>query len=175
MGRYGLDGKVAIVTGAAGGIGRAVAERFVREGVSVTLSDVSDERVREAARDLEAGGARVHATVADVASSRDAQRMVDETVAAFGRLDVLVNNAGRGVAMSLLETDEATWDSLMNINAKGVLLCTQAAARQMIAQGDGGRIINNASGAGKIAPGRDHPFGAYAASKHAVIALTKQF
>jgi meso-butanediol dehydrogenase/(S,S)-butanediol dehydrogenase/diacetyl reductase len=175
MPRYDLEGKVAIVTGAAGGIGRAVVERLTREGVAVTLSDVSEERVRSAARDFEAAGARVHPVAADVSSARDAQRMVEETVAAFGRLDVLVNNAGRGVAMPLLDTDEETWDSLMNVNAKGVLLCSQAAARQMISQGGGGRIINNASGAGKVAPGRDYPFGAYAASKHAVIALTKQF
>src|SRR5205085_5278481 len=104
----------------------------------------------------------------------DVKRMVVATVTTFGRLDVLVNNAGRGAAMTLLDTDEDTWDSLMDVNAKGVLLCSQAAARQMIRQATGGRIINNASGAGKIAPGR-HPLGAYAASKHAVIALTKQF
>jgi len=173
--RYDLDGKVAIVTGAARGIGRAVAERLAREGAAVTLSDVSEEGVRAAVRGIEVGGGRAHGVVADVSKAADVKRMVDETVATFGRLDVLVNNAGRGAAMTLLDTDEDTWDSLMDVNAKGVLLCSQAAARQMISQGGGGRIINNASGAGKIAPGRDHPFGAYAASKHAVVALTKQF
>ena len=174
MGGYGLDGKVAIVTGAAQGIGRAVAERFVQEGVAVTLSDVNAERVTETADAIGAGGGRVKAVTTNVTDAASVEQLVRATVEAFGRLDVLVNNAGVGAVAPLLDTDEATWDLLMNVNAKGVLLCTQAAARQMITQGGGGRIINNASGAGKIAPGR-HPLGAYAASKHAVIALTKQF
>src|SRR5205085_103941 len=81
--------------------------------------------------------------------------MVNATVERFGRVDVLVNNAGVGAVAPLLDTDEATWDRLMAVNAKSVLLCSQAAARRMIAQGGGGRIINNASGAGKTAPGKD--------------------
>ena len=175
MGGYGLDGRVAIVTGAAQGIGRAVAERFAREGMSVALSDVNAERVRETAGAIASDGGRVAAVAADVTDADSVEQLVRATVEAFGRLDVLVNNAGVGAVAALLDTDEATWDLLMDVNAKGVLLCTQAAARQMIAQeSGGGRIINNASGAGKIAPGR-HPLGAYAASKHAVIALTKQF
>ena len=175
MGGYGLDGKVAIVTGAAQGIGRAVAERFAQEGMSVTLSDVNAERVTETAR--RDRGRRRPSRGGHGECHRRRQRANSSCarpVEAFGRLDVLVNNAGVGAVAPLLDTDEATWDLLMDVNAKGVLLCTQAAARQMIAQGGGGRIINNASGAGKIAPGR-HPLGAYAASKHAVIALTKQF
>ena len=174
MGGYGLDGRVAIVTGAAQGIGRAVAERFAREGMSVALSDINAERVRRRrgrSRPAVAGSRRSRRDVTDADS---VEQLVHATVEVFGRLDVLVNNAGVGAVAPLLDTDEATWDLLMDVNAKGVLLCTQAAARQMIAQGGGGRIINNASGAGKIAPGR-HPLGAYAASKHAVIALTKQF
>jgi NAD(P)-dependent dehydrogenase (short-subunit alcohol dehydrogenase family) len=93
----------------------------------------------------------------------------------FGRLDILVNNAGVGVVAPLLDTDEKMWDTVMDVNAKGVLLCSQAAARRMIGQGEGGRIVNNASGAGKVAPGADIPLGAYSASKHAVVALTRQF
>jgi acetoin reductase-like protein len=174
MGGYGLDGRVAIVTGAAQGIGRAVAERFAREGMAVSLSDVNAERVRETAEAIASDGALVEAVAADVTDAGSVGRLVDATVEAFGRVDVLVNNAGVGVVARLLDTDEATWDLVMDVNAKGVLLCTQAAARQMIAQGSGGRIISNASGAGKVAPGR-HPLGAYAASKHAVVALTKQF
>jgi meso-butanediol dehydrogenase/(S,S)-butanediol dehydrogenase/diacetyl reductase len=173
--RYDLDGKVAIVTGAGQGIGQAVAERLAREGVAVTVNDIGAERAETVVRSIQDSGGRAHAVAADVSNAEDVQRLVGETVTTFGRLDVFVNNAGLGAAMTLLDTDEATWDALMRVNAKGVLLCTQAAARQMIAQGDGGRIINNASGAGKVAPGKDHPFGAYAASKHAVVALTKQF
>jgi NAD(P)-dependent dehydrogenase (short-subunit alcohol dehydrogenase family) len=111
----------------------------------------------------------------DVTSKADTERMVQQTVQHLGPLNILVNNAGIGAIKTLLDTDEATWDALMNVNAKGVLLCTQAAVRQMIAQGNGGRIINNASGAGKTAPGKGIPLGAYAASKHAVVALTRQF
>ena len=174
MGGYQLDGRVAIVTGAAQGIGRAVAERFASEGMAVMLSDVVEERLEETAAAIANGGGRVRAVPADVTDAQSVEQLVRQTVESFGRLDVLVNNAGIGAVAPLLETDEATWDAVMNVNAKGVLLCTQAAARQMIAQGGGGRVINNASGAGKIAPGR-HPLGAYAASKHAVVALTKQF
>ena len=174
MSGYGLDGKVAVVTGAARGIGRAVAERFLREGMSVTLSDINAEHVGQTSDELASGGGRVAAVATDVTDAASVEQLVRTTVGEFGRIDVFVNNAGIGAVAPLLDTDEATWDALMNVNAKGVLLCTQAAARQMIAQGGGGRIINNASGAGKIAPGR-HPLGAYAASKHAVIALTKQF
>ncbi len=172
---YGLEGKIAIVTGAAQGIGRAVAERFAREGIAVVLSDVAADNVRETAAAIGEGGGRVHAVAADVTGRASVEQLVAETVGTFGRLDILVNNAGIGAVAPLLDTDEATWDALMNVNAKGVLLCTQVAARQMIAQGGGGRIINNASGAGKVAPGKGVPLGAYAASKHAVIALTKQF
>jgi 3-oxoacyl-[acyl-carrier protein] reductase len=111
----------------------------------------------------------------DVTKRELVDKMVADTVARFGRLDILVNNAGIGAVVPLIDTDEKTWDAIMDVNAKGVLLCSQAAARQMIAQGQGGRIINNTSGAGKIAPGKGTPLGAYAASKHAAVALTKQF
>src|SRR5581483_6661362 len=107
------------------------------------------------------GAASAHAV--DVTQKDQVERMVSETVARYGHLDILVNNAGIGAVAPLMDTDEKTWDALMAVNAKGVLLCSQAAARQMIKQGGGGRIINNASGAGKIAPGKTTPLGAYAA------------
>jgi NAD(P)-dependent dehydrogenase (short-subunit alcohol dehydrogenase family) len=169
-----LAGQGALVTGAARGIGRAIAARLAADGALVTLADVDDAAVAEAAEAIRAAGGTaepVHLDVTDAAQVRDA---VAGTVAAHGRLDLLVNNAGIGAVAPLLDTDEATWDRVMAVNAKGVLLCSQAAARQMLEQGGGGRIVNNASGAGKIAPGADIPLGAYAASKHAVVALTKQ-
>ena len=175
MPRYELDGQVAIVTGAGRGIGRATALRLAREGASVTVADIDEANTNQVAEEIESAGGTAHAYTVDVTDRADTERMVSETVDRFGRLDILVNNAGIAVIASLMDTDEAAWDSLMNVNAKGVLLCSQAAARQMIDQGSGGRIINNASGAGKIAPGRSTPLGAYAASKHAVVALTKQF
>jgi acetoin reductase-like protein len=175
MPRYDLDGKVAIVTGAARGIGEAVALRLAREGAAVVVSDVDGPGAAQVAQSIEQSGGRARSLVADVTNADDVAQLVGGAVEAFGRLDILVNNAGIAAVGLLLETDEQTWDAIMRVNAKGTLLCSQAAARQMIEQGEGGRIINNASGAGKIAPGRDVPLGAYAASKHAVVALTKQF
>lgn len=175
MPRYELDGQVAIVTGAGRGIGRATALRLASEGVSITVADINEANAKEVACEIESTAGKAYSCTVDVTNRIDADRVVSETVARFGKLDILVNNAGIAIIASLMDTAESAWDALMNVNAKGVLLCTQAAARQMIAQGNGGRIINNASGAGKIAPGRSTPLGAYAASKHAVVALTKQF
>jgi acetoin reductase-like protein len=174
MPTYDLSGQVAIVTGAGGAIGRAISLRLAREGAAVAVADLNEANAGAVAADIEAAGGRAIPLKVDVARKSDADRMVQETVERLGALDILVNNAGLGAVARLLDTDEATWDALMDVNAKGVLLCSQAAARQMIAQGRGGRIINNASGAGKIAPGRGTPLGAYAASKHAAVALTKQ-
>jgi acetoin reductase-like protein len=173
--RYELDGQVAIVTGAGSGIGRATALRLAREGASVTVADINEANAKGVVEEIESTAGIAHPVTVDVTNKTDTERMVSETVERFGKLDILVNNAGIAIIASLMDTDEAAWDALMNVNAKGVLLCSQAAARQMIAQGNGGRIINNASGAGKTAPGRGTPLGVYAASKHAVVALTKQF
>lgn len=174
MPSYDLKGKAAIVTGAGRGIGRAIALRLAREGASVTVAELDATNAQAVGEEITAAGNQAHALTVDVTQKRDVQRMVDETVNRFGRLDILINNAGIGIVAPLMDTDEEAWDALMNVNAKGVLLCSQAAARQMIVQGDGGRIINNASGAGKIAPGKNIALGAYAASKHAVVAITKQ-
>ena len=174
MPRYNLEGQVAIVTGAGRGIGRAIALRLAREGCLVTVADLDGETAAQVADEVRDRGGQALTLQVDVTRKDEVQRMVRQTCEELGDLRILVNNAGIGAIATLLETDEETWDALMNVNAKGVLLCSQAAARQMIEQGDGGRIINNASGAGKIAPGKGMPLGAYAASKHAVVALTKQ-
>ncbi|MCY3708156.1 MAG: glucose 1-dehydrogenase [Caldilineaceae bacterium] len=174
MPRYNLEGQVAIVTGAGRGIGRAIALRLAREGCPVTVADLDGETAAQVAAEIQEMGGQSLAHQADVTSKEEVELMVGETCEQLGSLQILVNNAGIGAVAPLLETDEKTWDALMNVNAKSVLLCSQAGARQMIEQGGGGRIINNASGAGKIAPGKGIPLGAYAASKHAVVALTKQ-
>ena len=174
MPRYELDDQVAIVTGAGRGIGRAIALRLAKEGASVAVADIHVGNAESVVEEIKASGGEAIALSVDVSKKADADRMVVDTVAAFGRLDILVNNAGIGVVGRLLDADEEGWHRVMDVNAKGTLLCSQAAARQMIAQGDGGRIINNASGAGKIAPGKGTPLGVYAASKHAVVAITRQ-
>ena len=174
MPRYDLEGQVAIVTGAGRGIGRAIARRLAHEGCRVAVADLDGGTAAQVATEIQELGGEALALQVDVTSMEDVERMVRQTVDRLGSLRILVNNAGIGAVAPLLETDEETWDALMNVNAKGVLFCSQAAARRMIAQGGGGRIINNASGAGKIAPGKDVLLGAYAASKHAVVALTKQ-
>ena len=174
MPRYNLKGQVAIVTGAGRGIGRAIALRLAREGCPVTVADLDGETATQVADEVRDLGGQALPLQVDVTRNEEVQHMVHQTCEELGSLRILVNNAGIGAIATLLETEEETWDALMNVNAKSVLLCSQAAARQMINQGGGGRIINNASGAGKIAPGKGMPLGAYAASKHAVVALTKQ-
>lgn len=174
MPRYELDGQVAIVTGGGRGIGRAIARRLGREGCRVAVADLDRTTAGDVAAEIQQAGGEAMALAVDVTSKKEADDMVRQTAERWGSLNILVNNAGIGAVAPLLETDEQTWDAMMNVNAKGVLLCSQAAARQMIEQGGGGRIINNASGAGKIAPGKGVPLGAYAASKHAVVAVTKQ-
>ena len=174
MPQYNLEGQVAIVTGAGRGIGRAIALRLAQEGCMVTVADLDSKTSAQVADKVREQGGQALSLQVDVTRKKEVQRMVHETCDRLGSLRILVNNAGIGAIAPLLETDEETWDALMNVNAKSVLFCSQAAARQMIEQGDGGRIINNASGAGKIAPGKGMPLGAYAASKHAVVALTKQ-
>ena len=174
MPSYDLEGQVAIVTGGGRGIGRAIALRLAREGAAVAVADLDEANAHDVAEEIALAGGQSHALGVDVTRKDRVEEMVRATVDRFTRLDIQINNAGIGMVLPLMETDEQAWDAQMNVNAKGVLLCSQAAARQMIAQGRGGRIINNASGAGKIAPGKGIFLGGYAASKHAVVGLTRQ-
>ncbi len=173
MGRYAeLKGKSVVVTGAGRGIGLAIARRFVEEGCRLLLTDInkgSSAEVITYARKI--GTEAIYLTV-DVSSKDQVEAMIQKAVERFGRLDVIVNNAGISEISPIIEVPEESYDRQMAVNAKGVFLCATAAARQMLKQG-GGRIINNASGAGKMAPGKAIPLGVYAISKHAVIGLTK--
>lgn len=142
-----LENNVAIVTGAATGIGKAIATRFVREGAAVTIDYVKGQAQDADAlvRELEASGGRALAVAASVTSESDVQGLVDATVAHFGKLDILVNNAGVEHKMPFLETPLALWEEVLAINLTGPFLCARAAARQMVKQGAGGRIINISS------------------------------
>ena len=169
-----IEGKTAIVTGAGRSIGRSIALRLAREGAAVTVTDIDEASAESVAGEIQSAGGKAIGLKADVTQASDSDRMISKTVETFGMLNILVANAGIGYVGRLIDTDEATWDRLMAVNAKGVFLSCKAAARQMIEQGQGGRIVINASGAGKIAPGKNLPLGAYAASKHAVIGFGKQ-
>ena len=169
-----LQGKVGIVTGAGRGIGKAIAQRLAREGVAVVVTDIDEKTAEATAAEINSDNSKAIGLKVDVTKRDEIEKMIDETNKAFGKLDILVNNAGIGAVAPLIDTDDETWDRLMEVNAKGTFLCSKAAAKQMIKQGRGGRIIINASGAGKIAPGKAVLLGAYTASKHAVVGFGKQ-
>ena len=172
MGR--VSGRSCIVTGAARGIGRAIGEALIDEGALVCFADINGGQVKsvaEANRDrAEKNGAAVTWAEVDVTSRDQVRAMIDKTVTAFGRLDVKFNNAGVNKPMNFLDVTEDNWNFVMGVNGLGCLIGMQEAARQMIAQGTGGKIINTASiasrqGFDNVAP--------YCASKWAVVSLTQ--
>ena len=179
-------GKVVVVTGSGRprGLGQAILQRFADEGAVCVVSDVgsggeglaSSDDARAVVADLAARGGRVLFQPCDVADETQCEALVAAAVAAFGRIDVMVNNAGIGFVMKpLLETSGADWDRVVDVNLKGAFLCSRAAARQFIAQGPGddgiaGRIINIASQAAKS--GFPH-MAPYTASKHGMVGLTR--
>ena len=164
-----LEGRVAIITGAAAGIGFATAERFAAEGAKLVLCDVNESRVREAADRLAATGASVDAHKVDVTSRDEVDGVVAATLARHGRIDILVNNAGITKDARLAKMTEAQFDAVIDVNLKGVFHCAQAVAAVMTEQGKG--VILNASSV----VGLYGNFGQtnYAASKFGVIGFTK--
>jgi len=164
-----LKDKVCIITGGGSGIGRAACLLFAREGAKLAVADKHLEAAQAVADECAKIGTRAIAIGVDVSKADDAKRMVDETVREFGRLDVLLNNAGYGIAGSVLETDETAWDDLMAVNVRGVFLCTKYAIPAMKA-GGGGSIVNTASVVANVGI-RNRA--AYCASKGAVAALTR--
>jgi NAD(P)-dependent dehydrogenase (short-subunit alcohol dehydrogenase family) len=165
-----LKDQVAIVTGAGQGIGAASAKALAEAGAIVVAVDIDGPLVEKMARSLASHQHRTLGLAADAGSLGDIQRMVDRTVADYGRIDILVNNAGVTRRADIMDITEADWDRIHRVNAKGVFFCLQAAARKMIPQRSG-RIVNIASIAGKGYAGASNA--AYAASKGAVISLTK--
>jgi len=164
-----LKDKVCIVTGGGSGIGRATALLFAREGAQLAIADKRKDAAQAVSQDCARQGVTAIAIEMDVAKAADARRMVDETTEAFGRLDVLVNNAGYGIAGSVVDTEEQAWDDLMSVNVRGVFLCAKFAIPAMKANG-GGVIVNTAS---VVAAVGIRNRAAYCASKGAVAALTR--
>ncbi|MBP1473109.1 glucose 1-dehydrogenase [Frateuria sp. MAH-13] len=142
----GLQGKVALVTGAAQGIGRAIALRLAQEGASVVIEDrVANDRARETLAQVQATGARACLVEGDVAQVDAVRRVMTEAVAQMGRVDILVNNAGVERRAGFLDVTEADYDLVLDVNLKGVFFLTQAFARHVRDRGDGGRIVNISS------------------------------
>jgi len=166
-----LAGKVAIITGAGSGIGRAMALLFAREGATVVAAGRTPASIEETVAMIRSEtGRKALAVVADVAVPADVERMVRETVERFGRIDILCNNAGIGSSKDVVAVEPDEWDQVFAVNVRGVYLGCKYALPHMLAQG-GGAIINTASVLALVgAPER----AAYCASKGAVVALTKQ-
>ncbi|MEW6662202.1 MAG: 2-dehydro-3-deoxy-D-gluconate 5-dehydrogenase KduD [Bacillota bacterium] len=164
-----LEGKVAIVTGASTGLGQAMAVGLAEAGADVAITGNS-HALDETVAAIEAVGRRSLALKVDLTNQSSAVRIINQTVDHFGRLDILVNNAGSIRRTPAIDFTEQDWDDILNLNAKTVFFLSQAAARQMLRQGEGGKIINTASllsfQGGILVP-------SYAASKGAVASLTK--
>ena len=161
--------KSVIVTGGASGIGRAIAEQFAQEGATVIVADIDRESTQDTVEAISARGGRALPVNVDVSNPRSVQEMIDTTVDANGRLDVIVNSAAVPSVSKIIDISFETWNKVLNINLTGTFLCAQAAARCMVDAG-GGRIINLASVNGQRAiTGR----GAYTAAKGGVIMLTR--
>jgi glucose 1-dehydrogenase len=142
----GLEGKGAIVTGGDSGIGHAIAVELGRQGASVTVNFHKNEDAADATvKEIEAAGGKAQAIQADVSSVADIQKLVDATVSAFGSLDIMVNNAGMETRTSTLDTTEHQFDMVIAVDLKSAFFGVQLAAKQMIAQGGSGRIINISS------------------------------
>jgi len=164
-----LSDRVAIVTGAGRGIGRAIAIKLAGVGATVVVSDILDKEAEVVAGEIKAAGGQSLAVMADVSQAADVARLVEETLAACSRIDILVNNAGIARDRLLLRMSEEDWDKVLDVDLKSVYLCTRAVLRYMLKQ-RWGRVINLASIAGLVGnPGQAN----YSAAKAGVIGFTR--
>jgi NAD(P)-dependent dehydrogenase (short-subunit alcohol dehydrogenase family) len=164
-----LSGKTAVITGGAGGIGRATAILFAREGAAISLVDLNEEAAQAVAREICGTGGCAIFERADVTRAADCRRVVERTVREFGDIQILFNNAGMIRRANVVETTEAEWDAVMAVNVNSVFfMCREVIPR--MARGPGGSIINTASGWGLAGGARA---AAYCASKGAVVVMTK--
>ncbi len=167
--RVELAGKVALVTGAAQGIGRAIALLLAKQGADLVISDINLEKARETAREIEEMGRRALAIKVNVADLSEVEGMVETILQQFGRIDILVNNAGITRDRLILRMTEEDWDAVLDVNLKGTFNCTKAVIRHMAKQ-KSGKIVSIASVSGEMGnPGQAN----YAASKAGVIGFTK--
>ena len=166
-----LEDKIALVTGAGRGMGRAISLQLAEAGANIAVSDIDAATAEDTTVAVKQLGRESIALPADMGDVNDIDRMVRQAKDAFGRIDIVVNNAGVTKYLDIMDVVEKDWDRIHRVNAKGVFFCMQRVAREFIAHGQGGRIINIASIAGKGYAGTSNA--AYAASKGAVIAMTQ--
>ena len=165
-----LKNKVAIITGAGSGIGRASALAFAREGAKVVVADWVEEGGKGTVNLIKKQAGQAVFVKDDVSQASDVEQMIKQSLAEYGRVDILFNNAGIVKMGALHETTEADWDQVLDVNLKGVFLCSKAVLPQMLKQGSG-KIVNTASIAGLVGFSQ---VGAYCASKGGIIALTRE-
>jgi gluconate 5-dehydrogenase len=173
---FSLDGKVALVPGGGGAIGSAIAGALAGAGAKVTVVDMTQERAEAAAEVLRGAGADVLALGADVTAEADCERIVAETVAHFGRIDIIVNCVGGGAGKVLHDAQDyprSDWDWIMELNVRSTLLATQAAVKAMIKAGNGGVVVNISSVRADL--GINAGYSAYVAAKGAISSLTRQW
>lgn len=173
--RFRLDGRVAVVSGGTGGIGQRLSFAFAGVGAKVAILGRSGTEATDLQRSIEERGSEAVLISADVTKREDANRAIDETIDAFGRVDIIVNAVGGGAGTALYpaeEYPEDEWDRIMDLNLRSALLPTQAAVRAMIASGRGGRVLHISSVRGQL--GINQGFSAYVAAKGAMNALTRQ-
>ena len=165
-----LNGKIALVTGSARGIGKAIALRFAQEGARVALNDINDESLKEAAKEIQkVGREKIVYKKADISKSEEVEELTQYVVEKLGVIDILVNNAAISRIISFLDTSEKLWDRIMEVNLKGAFLCCKAVIPGMIKKG-GGKIINMSSQSGKRGSAWH---AAYCVSKFGIIGLTQ--
>ncbi|WP_338730104.1 3-oxoacyl-ACP reductase family protein [Haladaptatus sp. DJG-WS-42] len=166
----GLTGKTAFVTGSGGGIGRAIATRLAEEGATVAVNDIDEAKADETVEIITNAGGEAFAAVADVTDLDAVRAAMQATIEQTGSLDVLVNNAGWDRIEWFMSQDPTVWDRIIDINLKGQIYCSRAAAEVMTDRDEGGRIINIASDAGRVGSSGE---AVYAGAKGGVIAFTK--
>jgi NAD(P)-dependent dehydrogenase (short-subunit alcohol dehydrogenase family) len=165
-----FQGKVAVITGGASGLGRAMAERFASEGMSIVLADVEPNALAKAEAEMKAAGAKVIGVRTDVSKAADVEALAQKTLAAFGGVHLLANNAGVAEGGNVWDNTVADWEWVLGVNVWGVIHGVRVFTPIMLKQGSEGHIINTASVAGLISP---PGMGIYCVSKHAVVTLSE--